>query len=107
RDGAVMYENGPEGVRNVQKHWLPQAEGAVGWINALQLTGDSRYVDVALAAWDFVEESVIDRKYGEWFAELERDGSPRVGTEGEVKIGPWKCPYHNARACLEIMARIE
>jgi mannobiose 2-epimerase len=107
RDGAVMYEGGPEGVRNVQKHWWPQAEGVVGWINALQLTGDSRYVDAALAAWDFVEESVIDRKHGEWFAELERDGSPRVGTEGEVKIGPWKCPYHNARACLEIMARLK
>lgn len=106
-DGAVMYEGGPEGVRNPQKHWWPQAEGVVGWLNAFQITADPRHRDAALATWAFIEESVIDRKHGEWFAELERDGMPRVGAEGEVKIGPWKCPYHNARACLEVMARIE
>ena len=54
---------------------------------------------------------MIDHEHGEWFAELERDGTPRVGpplgdAEGEVKIGPWKCPYHNGRACLEVMRRI-
>ncbi len=106
RDGAVMYEGGPEGVRNAQKHWWPQAEGVIGWLNAFQVTSDVRYRDAALATWAFIEESVIDRENGEWFAELEQDRTPRVGTIGEVKIGPWKCPYHNARACIEVMARV-
>ncbi|MGC4175033.1 AGE family epimerase/isomerase [Demequina sp.] len=105
-DGAVMYEGTPQGVVNDQKHWWPQAEGVVGWLNAFQIAGRAEDRAAALGAWDFIEDKVIDREHGEWFAELERDGSVRVGAQGDVKIGPWKCPYHNARACLEVMRRI-
>ena len=105
-DGAVMYEGTPAGVVNDQKHWWPQAEGVVGWLNAYQLAGRAEDRAAALAAWDFIEAKVIDREHGEWFAELNRDGSVRVGADGDLKIGPWKCPYHNARACLEVMRRV-
>ena len=95
------------GVVNDQKHWWPQAEGVVGWLNAYQLAGRAEDRAAALAAWDFIEARVIDREHGEWFAELNRDGSVRYGAEGDVKIGPWKCPYHNARACLQVLRRVE
>jgi mannobiose 2-epimerase len=105
-DGGVVYEGTPDGVVNAQKHWWPQAEGVVGWLNAYQLSGREADRASALAAWGFIEAHVIDREHGEWFAELERDGSVRHGADGDVKIGPWKCPYHNARACLEVMRRV-
>jgi len=105
-DGAVMYEGAPNGVVNDTKHWWPQAEGVVGWLNAFQIAGRPEDHAAALAAWAFIEDKVIDREHGEWFAELNRDGTVRRGIAEDVKIGPWKCPYHNARACLEVMRRV-
>jgi len=105
-DGGVMYEGTAAGVVNEQKHWWPQAEGVVGWLNAFQLAGRAADREAALAAWDFIEAKVIDREHGEWFARLDRDGVVLEGTPDDVKVGPWKCPYHNARACLEVMRRV-
>ena len=80
----------------------------VGFYNTYQLTGDERYARAARRAWDFIEARVIDHQYGEWYAQLKRDGTPysEQETPDQVKVGPWKCPYHNSRACLEMMERI-
>ena len=40
---------------------------------------------------------------GEWFCRVSREGEPY--TE-EDKVGIWKCPYHNARVCLEVLHRV-
>lgn len=106
-DGGVMYEGNPAGITVPHKHWWPQAEGVVGWLNAYQLAGRSVDRDSALAVWEFIDRHVIDHVHGEWFAELERDGTVRSSAPDECKIGPWKCPYHNARASLEVIRRID
>lgn len=105
-DGGVVYEGTADGVVNAEKHWWPQAEGVVGWLNAFQVAGRAEDRASALAAWEFIEENVVDREHGEWFARLDRDGAVLGGTPDDVKIGPWKCPYHNARACLEVLRRV-
>jgi mannobiose 2-epimerase len=105
-DGSVLYEGGPDGIVEDLKHWWPQAEGVVGWLNAYQMTGEQRYLDAALAAWAFIEDKVVDRKHGEWFSVLSRQGDTLPEHPASVKMGPWKCPYHNARACLEVSKRI-
>lgn len=105
-DGGVMYEGNPAGITVPHKHWWPQAEGVVGWLNAYQMAGRAEDREAALAVWDFIDAYVIDHVNGEWFAELERDGTVRSHAPDECKIGPWKCPYHNARAALEVMRRV-
>ena len=46
----------------------------------------------------------IDHKLGEWFWSVDSQGNPQTEKE---KAGFWKCPYHNGRACMELIHRIE
>lgn len=109
RDGAVLYDGDATGPLNTDKHWWPQAEAVVGFLNAHQLGGNPAHLEAALRAWDFVERHVIDPRHGEWFAILDRDGRPYPDYPAYAdsqKIGPWKCPYHNGRACIEVLKRV-
>jgi len=108
-DGAVLYEGTATGPSNTEKHWWVQAEAVVGFLNAWQLGGKVEHRAAALRAWQFIEAHVIDHEKGEWFAIVDRQGKvlpdyPQHRDSG--KIGPWKCPYHNARAAMEVMRRI-
>lgn len=106
-DGAVLYEKGPEGLEDDTKQWWPQAEAAVGFLNAYQLTGEQHFLDAALRSWDFIEAHLIDRDYGEWIRYVTRDHArPSEGGEGAAKVSFWKCPYHNGRACMELSERL-
>ena len=106
RDGAVMYVGTPAGPTDRDRHWWPQAEGVVGWLAAYERGGRAEDRAAAIRAWDFIERHVVDHTSGEWFARLGPDNRPRTDAPGDLKLGPWKCPYHNARACLEVMRRI-
>ena len=89
---------------DTDKEWWPQAEAIVGFVNAYSESGNEAYLDAANATWSFIRQYVRDLDGGEWHRRVSRDGRTRFGYE---KVGPWKCPYHNARACLEIMARVD
>jgi cellobiose epimerase len=97
-------------VLNSDKHWWPQAEAVVGFLNAWQIGGKQAHLDAALRAWEFIEAKIIDKDKGEWFAILNHEGTPYPDYPAYAdsqKIGPWKCPYHNARACFEVIKRVK
>jgi mannobiose 2-epimerase len=103
-DGGMYNEYKPaNNSTDTDKHWWPQAEAMVGFYNAYQLSGDERFVKQALASWNFIKNHIIDKKNGEWFWRVNKKGTPY---ETDEKAGFWKCPYHNSRACLEIIERI-
>lgn len=103
-DGGIPNEANPNGFIDTNKDWWPQAEAVVGFYNAYQLSGDSRYAVAASHSWHFIQTYLIDRANGEWYWSVTREGQPTVG---HPKVGAWKCPYHNGRACLEMLERLE
>ncbi len=101
--GGVFAERDGEGGLDDEKHWWVQAEAMVGFLNAFQLSREDRFLAAAECTWAFIDRFLVDREYGEWRWRVLRDGS-RI--PGLPKVEPWKCPYHNSRAALEVMARV-
>jgi mannobiose 2-epimerase len=102
-DGGVYNEGSPAGLTNTNKEWWPQAEAVVGFLNAYQISGEERFLRAALHTWDFIEQRLIDSKHGEWIRGVTRDGQVLTN---ELKVGFWKCPYHNGRTGLESVRRL-
>ncbi|MGZ8554457.1 MAG: AGE family epimerase/isomerase, partial [Chitinophagaceae bacterium] len=103
KDGGLWYEL-EHGQLVKQKHSWPQAEAMVGFFNAWQLTKDEKYLQYVLNNWQFIRQFILDKKNGEWFWGVNAD---HTIMEAQDKAGFWKCPYHNTRACLEIINRIQ
>jgi cellobiose epimerase len=102
-DGAIVYERNAAGAVDHNRHWWAQAEGLVGMYNAYQLSGRREFLHAASRLWEYISDHMIDREHGEWFRIVSRDGGP---DHSQPKIGPWECPYHNSRACLEMLTRL-
>jgi mannobiose 2-epimerase len=103
-DGGLLYEAGPEGIIDDDKHWWPQAEAVVGFLNAYQIGSQERFFEASRNTWGFIENRIVDRKHGEWFWKVSRAGIPG---DDKFKVDPWKCPYHNSRTCFEVMERLD
>ena len=104
KDGGLWYEYKPDNNHLIrEKHSWPQAEAMVGFFNAWQITGDESYLKKSLASWQFVKDHIIDKKNNEWFWGVKEN----YEVMDEDKVGIWKCPYHNTRACVELIKRID
>jgi cellobiose epimerase len=117
KDGGLFLESTRYGSHvKTNKHWWLQAETLVGFMNMFQLQGDQKYWDTVKLSWDFIDNFVIDHKGGEWFTKVNRLGVPYLVEpaddpspyyRNDWKIDPWKCPYHNGRAMLELVERMD
>jgi mannobiose 2-epimerase len=102
RSGGLYNESDAEHWdRNF--HWWPQAEAVVGFFNAYQLTNDKKFLTWSEDAWKFIRKYQIDYKHGEWFGMI----TPEYAVSPMDKVSAWKCPYHNARMCMEMIRRTE
>ncbi len=105
KDGGMWYEYYPSHQTLIkEKHSWPQAEAMIGFFNAWQITNDESYLHRSLNSWQFIKHYIIDHEKGEWFWGVNEDHSIM---QNQDKAGIWKCPYHNSRACLEIIKRIQ
>lgn len=116
-EGGMEYEYNPVGgKRNPSRDWWVQAETVVGCVNQYQLTGETVWMERAIAAWDFIRRHIICPD-GEWYWSAmpivacgtdtsSGRGIGFVPNTDDDRAGFWKCPYHNGRMCLEIMKRL-
>jgi mannobiose 2-epimerase len=102
-DGGMCYEGKAGKIIDRGREWWPQAEALVEFINAWQLSGDQKYLTAAGRVWNYIEQNVFDRVHGEWFWRINENGKPDPKLP---KVSEWKCPYHNSRACLEAVRRL-
>ncbi|MCX7711226.1 MAG: AGE family epimerase/isomerase [Clostridia bacterium] len=101
--GGLINEKNEHGHKDPYKAWWPQAEALVGFLNAYELTRKDYFLDASYDMWDFTKQYLIDKTHGEWYWRVSTDGKADCSMP---KVEPWKCPYHNGRACVEIMSRL-
>ena len=100
--GGLVNEAGPDGITDGDKYWWAQFEAIVGFVSAYQETQSDDFVDGAIGLWDYARRFLSNENLGEWYFRVTRDGQPYPEDD---MVGMWKCPYHGARACLEVMGR--
>jgi mannobiose 2-epimerase len=86
-----------------ERYGWAQAEAMVGFYNAYQVCCEERWLNKSLATWEFIKNFIKDSVNGEWFAAVDE----KLVVMNELdKAGSMKSPYHNVRACLELIQRM-
>ncbi|HCS66562.1 MAG TPA: N-acyl-D-glucosamine 2-epimerase [Cellvibrio sp.] len=103
-DGAIYNEaSASKGLTNSGKDWWAQVEALVGFINAYEITGDTKYLMATMRIWGFIKARIINNKTGEWHWGTDKSGKVIV----QPTLSMWKCPYHNSRAMMESARRLQ
>lgn len=102
-DGSLYHEKDvATGHLDKHREWWVTAEAMVGFLNAYEITGNEDFLEASVNCWSYAKSNLIDKEGGEWFWSRNDDGSV-----DDNKVGFWKCPYHNARACMEVIRRCD
>ncbi|MBF9018379.1 MULTISPECIES: AGE family epimerase/isomerase [unclassified Oceanispirochaeta] len=103
--GGMNNELHADGTLDRDKIWWVQNEAVIGFLNAYELSGAADFLSAAQNIWNFCDKHHVDHKDGEWWGFAKDDGV--TSQINPYKADEWKCPYHNSRACIESLERIE
>ena len=96
----MSYELFPDGEADPSRQWWVQAETVVGNLWLWKYHSDPEGLPRALSCWNLIKTHLIS-SCGEWYWGTLADGVTM--DLANPKAGFWKCPYHNARMCLEAL----
>lgn len=101
--GGVFVE-GPHagGVYDMEKEFWQQAEVLIGTLDAILLFGEDRYWNAYTNIHRFVFDKMINRKVGEWYPLMTREGKPIWTHMGHS----WKINYHTVRSMIQSIIRL-
>jgi mannobiose 2-epimerase len=104
KNGGLWYEYDTITKHWIKElHWWSQAEAMVGFFNAWQIDANEEHLLHSIQSWKFIKNHIKDDENGEWFWGI---NSNYTLLQNQNKAGFWKCPYHNGRACIELIKRI-
>ncbi|MEP6683590.1 MAG: AGE family epimerase/isomerase, partial [Parafilimonas sp.] len=105
-DEAYYFKNKPGlTITDKGKNWWAQAEA----LNTLLMFSDMypndsmHYLQKFFKQWQYVQTYLIDHEHGDWYEEG-LDNSPEYKTRLKAQI--WKGSYHNFRALMNCINRI-
>lgn len=100
-DGSMIYEHWKDtGGYDRQRQWWVMCECAIGHWNLYRHFGDRDALATMERTLHYIDTQLVDWDHGEWHWARRDDGSLNLDDD---KAGFWKCPYHNARMCIELL----
>ena len=102
-DGSFILERQADGTLNSWRIWWVQAEALVGIVNEAERSGVPGDWERAERLWRYISAHMRDPA-GDWYYRVGPTGAP---DRTMPKVEPWKDPYHQARACLELIERAQ
>lgn len=101
--GGIYVEGPNDGpATQVVKEFWQQAEALTGFLDMYLIFQDERYWDAFENMFHFIWNKCINHQVGEWYALLERDGSPKW----DYLAHEWKISYHTVRAVIQTIQRL-
>ncbi len=103
-DGSLYHELDPESNHyDTHREWWVSAEAMIGFLNTYHITQNDSELMKVDRLWSFTKKHLLDLNNGEWRWGVYNDYTPM---NKEDLVGFWKCPYHNTRACIEILKQL-
>ncbi|WP_419803343.1 AGE family epimerase/isomerase [Mucilaginibacter sp.] len=87
------------------KFWWPHNEAIIATLLAYTLTGNSKYAKWHQIVHDYAYSHFHDKKHGEWFGYLHRDGSIAQTAKGNLFKGPFHLPRQEWY-CLQLLKEL-
>ncbi len=86
------------------KFWWPQNETIIATLLAYLLTGEEKYARWHQKIHNYAYANFHDKKYGEWFGYLHREGRIAQSAKGNMYKGPFHLPRQEWY-CMQLLAK--
>ena len=82
----------PQDYSQDMKFWWPQTEAIIATLYAYRATHDEKYLVMHKQISDWTYSHFPDKKFGEWYGYLHRDGTVAQPAKGNLFKGPFHIP---------------
>ncbi len=98
KPGCTIINNG--------KNWWAQAEAlnTLLMFSEMYSNDNNHYLQKFFKEWQYVQTFLIDHEHGDWYDEgIDTDPAAKIRLKAQI----WKTTYHNFRALMNCIDRIE